>query len=363
MKRVVRVLALVAVVALVAGACGNDNNTSSGGGGTPSGEAVKVGLVYDIGGRGDQSFNDSAARGLDKAKSEFNLDVKELEPNTGGTNRGELLRLVAEQGYGLTVAVGFAFATDVCNAGLQFPNIHFADVDGFIDHTTANCTGAKDLTASSNVTSLLFAEHEGSFLVGVAAALKSQSGHLGFIGGVDVPLIHKFQAGFEAGAKAINPDVTIDVTYLSQPPDFSGFGNPAAGKEAAAGMYQAGADVVYHAAGGSGAGLFTAAKEFATSSGKQVWAIGVDSDQYLTAPADEKPYILTSMLKRVDVAVYETIKDYVEDGKVDGGYRTFDLKAGGIDYSTSNPAINDIKAKIDEYKQKIINGEITVPSE
>ena len=358
MKRAARLGALLVAAVLVAGACANNEKTPSGGG-AGEGPAVKVGLAYDLGGRGDQSFNDAAARGLDKAKSEFNIEAKELEPNSGGTNRGELLRLLASQDYGLIMAVGFLYAEDVGAASVEFEDVKFGDVDGFIDHTT--CDTCKDLDETSNVVSLLFAEEQGSFLVGAAAALKSESGHIGFIGGVDIDLIHKFEAGYEAGAKEINPDIQIDVKYISQPPDFSGFADPADGKEIAAGMYGDGADVVYHAAGGSGAGLFTAAKEASQSSGQQVWAIGVDSDQYLTAPDDEKPYILTSMLKRVDVAVYETIKAYVNDD-FKGGYQTFDLAADGVGYATSGGFVDDIKDQLDELRQKIIDGEITVPT-
>jgi basic membrane protein A and related proteins len=359
MRKALKIAALFAVVALVAAACGGDETPGGGGGGGAA--AKKVGLVYDIGGRGDKSFNDAAARGLDQAKAEFNIQVKELEPSAGGENREELLRLLAQQGFALNIGVGFLFATSVCKAGLANPSVKFADVDGFIDHTTQGCDGAQDLTESSNVSSLLFAEEQGSYLVGAAAALKSKTGKLGFIGGVEVDLIKKFEAGFAAGAKKINPSITIDVKYITQPPDFTGFNDPAKGKEIATGMYQGGADVVYHAAGGSGSGLFEAAKEHSTTSGTQVWAIGVDSDQYLTAPADQQPYILTSMLKRVEVAVFETIKDFVND-QFKGGYRTFDLKANGVGYATSGGFVDDIKSQLEELKQQIIDGTITVPT-
>jgi basic membrane protein A len=188
----------------------------------------------------------------------------------------------------------------------------------------------------------------------VAAALKSKAGHIGFVGGVNVPLIKKFEAGYIAGAKAVNPSIKIDSQYLTQPPDFSGFGDPAKGKTAAEGMYQKGADVVYHAAGGSGAGVFTAAK----AAGK--FAIGVDSDQALTAPADVRPFIITSMIKKVDVAVYDFIKS-ASTGKELTGNHVYDLKVGGVAYSTTGGHIDDIKAKIEAYKAKIIAGTIKVP--
>jgi basic membrane protein A len=357
MRRVARVVSLLAIVALVATAC--SKSTSGGGGG-----AIKVGLVYDIGGRGDLSFNDSAHRGLEKAKKDLNIQASELEPNSGGTNRADLLNLLAGQGDKVIIGVGFLFAETICAAGNKYPNVDFADIDGFIDHTTQNCPGAHDLTASDNVASLLFAEEQGSYLVGAAAALKSKTGHIGFIGGVDIDLIHKFQAGYEAGAKKINPNITIDVKYITVPPDFTGFNDPAKGKEIATSMYQAGADIIYAAAGGSGLGMFQAAKETSDSTGSKVWGIGVDSDQYqtLSASAPElQPYVLTSMIKHVDVAVYETIKDEV-DGKFAGGYHVFDLKADGVGYATSGGFIDDIVPQLEALKKQIIDGSITVPT-
>jgi basic membrane protein A len=368
MRKFLRLFAVLAVLSLVAAACGGDEDggeTGTTGGATGetalAGEDVTVGLVYDIGGRGDLSFNDSAAAGLDEAEQEFGIQVQELEPNQGGTNRAELLDLLASQGTNLVIGVGFLFAETVCAAGIKYPDVHFGDIDGFINKDTANCEGAHDLTPEDNVASLLFAEEQGSFLVGAAAALKSTTGHVGFIGGVDIDLIHKFEAGFVAGATEVNPDIVIDVKYITQPPDFAGFNDPAKAKEIATSMFEGGADVIYHAAGGSGLGLFEAAKEFSDSGGSQVWAIGVDSDQYQTAPADLQPYILTSMLKRVDVAVYETIKAEVE-GTFEGGYHTFDLSVDGVGYSTSGGFVDDISSQLEDYKAQIIDGTITVPT-
>ena len=357
-----RLLALVAVLTMIAAACAEEEEP-----GQPSPtaeEAVSVGLVYDIGGRGDLSFNDSAAAGLDRAASEFNVEPQELEPNQGGTNRAELLDLLASQGTDLIIGVGFLFAETVCAAGAKYPDVNFGDIDGFINQDTPNCPGAHELTADDNVASLLFAEEQGSFLVGATAALKSETGHVGFIGGVDIDLIHKFEAGFVAGARQITPDIEVDIKYISQPPDFSGFNDPAKGREIAASMYESGADVVYHAAGGSGLGMFQAAKEYSGSSGTHVWGIGVDSDQYETLGASSpglQPYVLTSMLKRVDVAVYETIKAQVE-GTFGGGYLIFDLSRDGVGYSTSGGFIDDIVPQLEDLKQQIIDGEITVPT-
>jgi basic membrane protein A and related proteins len=171
---------------------------------------------------------------------------------------------------------------------------------------------------------------------------------------VNVPLIQKFQAGFDAGVKAVNPDIKIDNKYLTQPPDFTGFQDPAKGKVAGQGMYQGGADVVFAAAGSSGLGVFQAAKDAGAV------AIGVDSDQYNTVDAALKDVVMTSMVKKVDVAVYNFIES-VTKGSALSGTQSFGLKDGAIDFSTSGGFVDDIKTKLDEFKQKIISGEIKVP--
>jgi len=344
-------VAVLALAGLSLAACGSNNNKS---GGTPSGAAttpastVKVGMAYDIGGRGDQSFNDAAARGLDKAKSDYGVAVKELEATQGETDaqKEDRLRQLADGGYNTIIAVGFAYAGSMGKVAKDYPDVKFAIIDDFTEGTD---TGP-------NIANLTFAENEGSFLVGVAAALKSTTGHVGYIGGVNTPLLQKFQAGYQAGVKAAKPSAKVDVKYLTQPPDFSGFNDPAKGQTAAQGMYDAGADVIFAAAGGSGSGVFKAAK----ASGKL--AIGVDSDQYnLPALAAVKGVIMTSMIKKVDVAVYDFITS-VKDNKFAAGNKVYDLKAGGVDYSTSGGKIDDIKSQIDGYKQKIISGEIKVPA-
>jgi basic membrane protein A and related proteins len=336
-------LALIAALALVAAACGDDAAA-------PDEEEAQVGMVYDIGGRGDLSFNDSAAEGLDRAIDDFDIETRELEPDEGGENREELLRLVSGEDFDLVFGVGFLFTDSIEAAAGDFPDVRYGLIDGFIE----------GLDADSNVVSLLFSEHEGSFLVGAAAALTSEADHVGFIGGVEIDLIQKFEAGFVAGAQAVNPDIEIEIAYISQPPDFSGFADPARGQEVALGQFDAGADVVYHAAGGSGAGLFEAAKDVSEATGEKVWAIGVDSDQYLTAPEEVQEYILTSMLKRVDVAVYDTIEALVND-EFEGGYREFGLADDGVGYSTSGGFIDDIVDELEDFKQQIVDGEIEVP--
>ncbi len=349
MRHTMKVAAVVSVAALTLAACGDSGTDGSSSSSSSSSSAVKklkVGMAYDVGGRGDQSFNDSAAAGLDKAKSELGVDAKEAAAVNGENEaaREERLQQLVDAGYTHIVAVGFAYAASVGKAAKANPDVHFAIVDD-----------ASDDSKGPNVDQITFAENEGSFLVGAAAALKSKSGEIGFVGGVNVPLIQKFEAGYVAGAKAVNPSIKVDVQYLTQPPDFSGFGDPAKGKTAADGMFQKGADIVYAAAGGSGGGVFTAAK----AAGKL--AIGVDSDQALTAPADVRSVIMTSMIKKVDVAVFDFIKS-AADGKELTGNKVYDLKAGGVDYSTTGGQVDDIKSKLDDYKQQIIDGKITVPT-
>ena len=347
--RGIRLAAGLLALGLGLAACGSDT-ASTGGGTATSGAAakLKVGLAYDIGGRGDQSFNDSAARGLDKAKSELGLEVKELEAAAGETDaqKEDRLRQLAEGGYNPIIAVGFAYAKAVGAVAKDTPDVKFAIIDDFTEGTDTGPT----------IANLTFAENEGSFLVGAAAALKSTSGKVGFIGGVNVPLIQKFEAGFEAGVKAAKPSATVESKYLTQPPDFTGFNDPAKGETAANGMFDAGVDVIYAAAGGSGNGVFKAAKA------KGKLGIGVDSDQYnQPALADVKDVIITSMIKKVDVAVYDFIKS-VKDGKFQAGNKVYDLKADGVGYATSGGKVDDIKSQLEQYATKIKSGEIKVPA-
>jgi basic membrane protein A len=250
--------------------------------------------------------------------------------------------VLATAGYNPVIAVGFAYSGSVAKVAKEMPDTKFAIIDD------AAAVG-------DNIANLLFAAEQGSYLVGVAAALKTKTNNIGFVGGVDVPLINTFQAGFEAGVKATNPKAKVQVKYLTQPPDFSGFGDPAKGKTAAAGMFDAGADIVFQVAGGSGGGVFEAAK---AAGGK---AIGVDSDQYLTADPKVKDVIMTSMLKKVDVAVYDFITS-VNDDKFTAGTTTYDLAKDGVGYATSGGQVDDIKTQLEAAKAKIISGEIKVPT-
>ncbi len=320
----------------------------SGTGGDASGSA-RIGMVLDIGGVDDDSFNEAANTGLQAAAEDFGVDVTYLEPNEDGSNRGDLLRQLAEDDYDLVIGVGFLFAesmggTEDAPGGIaaEFPDTRFAIIDdSSID--------------APNVTSLVFAEEQGSFLVGAAAALKSGTGQIGFIGGVETELIQKFQAGFEAGVEQINPDAEVEVNYLTQPPDFSGFADPASARTVADGMFDNDIDVVYHAAGGSGEGLFQSAAE------ADRLAIGVDSDQYQQVEEDVQPCILSSMLKRVDVAVYTAI-DQLLDDELEPGALTFDLANEGVGYATDGGQLDDVSDQLEELKQQIIDGEIEVPT-
>lgn len=322
-------------------------STSSSTTGTkPDAKALKVGLTFDIGGRGDASFNDAAAAGVDRAVAELGLqksNVKEASAAAGDTEdvKASRLRQLASEGYNPVIAIGFAYADALKVVAAQFPNTRFAIVDAGVE-------GAK------NVTPLLFAEEQGSFLAGVIAAYKSKKCSVGFVGGVNVPLIQKFEAGFYQGAKAAAPNIKIEKKYLTPAGDLSGFNDPNKGKVASDGLIDGGADVLYQAAGGSGKGVFSAAM----SRGAQ--AIGVDSDQYKqTTVADSKDIIISSVLKRVDVAVYDYIAASAKNDLTTLP-KVFDLSVDGVGYSTSGGKIDDIKGTLDAYKAAIVSGQIKV---
>lgn len=340
---------------LLLAACGGDKEDVGSEGGTDTETEgtetsdVKVALAFDVGGLGDQSFNDAAKRGLDQAVadgliSEENTDY--LEPNATGSNRDANVENLAEQGYDLVVAVGFAFSPGIDEIAPEYPETNFLVIDGFA-------------AEAPNVQNANFKEHEGSYLVGAAAAMKSEAGTIGFLGGQQgTGLIERFQAGYEAGAQEINPDIEILVEYIGD--STAAFNDPTKGEALSQKMYDNGADVVYHAAGASGAGLFKAAVE----AGKL--AIGVDSDQSLTASPEQQELILTSMLKRVDTAVYNAIDQVVNDSW-QSGFVVLGLAEEGVDYAVNEYNDNEdllseeIQTKLDELKQGIIDGEITVP--
>jgi len=308
---------------------------------------IRVGIVYDIGGKGDKSFNDSAYRGIQWAvRDELPIDYVEIEPGADA-DREAGLRILAEQGFDLIIGVGFLFTDAIITVANEFPDIKFAIVDGFIPDIP-------------NVVSLLFREEQGSFLVGMIAGMKTETKKVGFVGGMDVPLIHKFEAGYIAGVKYACPDCEILSNYAGDTPQ--AFADPVKGKELALAQYDKGVDVVYHASGLTGAGVFEAAIE------KRKYVIGVDSNQNYMGynKATGENYGLTSMLKQVDVSVYGTIKATVNE-EFQGGIRRFSLADNGIGYAVDeynqDLLTPEMLEKVEEAKQKIIAGEIKVPEE
>jgi basic membrane protein A and related proteins len=360
-----KMLVLIGVLSLVAAACGDDDGGETGGaggtatGGTAGAECnadMQVGVAFDVGGLGDKSFNDAANAGLQQAIAdglvcEDNAVVNEA--NSTGSDRDQNVQALADAGMNLIVGVGFAFSPGINTIAPDYPDVNFMIVDGYATCGTA-CGLTNDADAIPNVADYTFREQEGSFLVGAAAVLKCQCKTIGFLGGQTGPLIEKFQAGYEAGAAQIDPEVEVLVEYIGD--DTTAFNDPVKGEQLSTAMYDDGAEIIYHAAGASGAGLFNAAVE------AQKLAIGVDSDQYLTASPEQQPLILTSMLKRVDVAVYNAIEAVGSGGDL-GGSQVFGMAEDGVDYATSNPEelTSDITEQLDEFKQQIIDGTIVVP--
>ena len=345
LRRIIKIASVLFAGALVLAACSSSEDTSSGG----SEAEIKVGLAYDSGGRGDGTFNDAAAAGVDRAVAEYGVDVNEVEASDadGTPERAERLRLLAADGYNPVIAVGFAYSDALAEVAPEFPDTTFGIVDSVVD--------------SPNVASLIFAAEQGSFLVGTIAATASKSGKVGFIGGMEIDLIKAFQAGYEQGARAVNPDIEIQVAYMGPAGDNSAWNAPDRAKIATEGMIDSGVDIVYAAAGGSGLGMHQAVAG-AGGSAAGYWGIGVDSDEYvLPARAEFKDNIITSMLKRVDVSVFEVIKSVV-DGAPLSGIQNLDLGRDGVGYSSSNPAVATLAGVADEYAEKIISGEIVVSS-
>lgn len=299
--------------------------------------AFKVGLVLDKGGKDDKSFNSSAYLGASQAAKELGIELKYVEA-TDNNSLEVLHRNFAQKKYDLIIGIGFAQTDAIKKVAALFPQTHFAIVDGEVK--------------ANNVRSLLFEEHEGSFLVGAAAAIKSKTGVVGFIGGMDIPLIRRFQKGYEAGVKYVNPKAKVITNYVGVTGE--AWNNPAKAKEMALSQVAQKADVIFHAAGASGAGLFDAASE------KKIFAIGVDSNQNWIKPG----VVLTSMLKRVDHAVFETIKE-AQLQKFTSGVIRFGLKDNGVDwaYDQYNEKLWSAtdKAKVEEIKKQIIAHKITVP--
>lgn len=298
---------------------------------------VKIGLVLDKGGKDDKSFNSAAYEGAKKAEKELGIELKYVEA-TDNNSLETLHRNFAQKKYDLIIGIGFAQTDAIKKVSALFPQTKFAIVDGEVN--------------AANVRSLLFEEHEGSYLVGAAAAMKSKTGVVGFIGGMDIPLIRRFQKGYEAGVKSVKPKAQVLTTYIGVTGE--AWNNPAKAKEIALSQISQKADVIFHAAGASGAGLFDAAAD------KKIYAIGVDSNQNWVKPG----VVLTSMLKKVDIAVFETIKS-VKNNTYKSGVNRFGLKDGGVDWALDH---NNEKLwspaeieKLNQVKKSITTGKVSVP--
>lgn len=303
---------------------------------TADANKVRVGIVFDIGGKDDRSFNSAANQGVLRAKKELPIVLRDAEPGDA-TSLEPAMRAFAQYGYNLIIGVGFAQAPIIEQVAKDYPNTHFAIVDGVCD--------------SPNVASLLFKEHQGSFLVGMIAAETSKTNTIGFVGGMDIPLIRKFLKGYEEGAKYVNPNIRVIPNFIGITD--AAWNNPSQGKELATAQIQQGADVLFQAAGNSGLGVFDAAEA------AKKFAIGVDSNQNFVKPGT----ILTSMLKRIDNAVFAAVKDEVE-GNFKGGIHVYGLENEGIGYAMDEYNKGLIAAstieKVEQAKKKIIAGEIKV---
>lgn len=297
----------------------------------------KVGLVLDRGGKDDKSFNTSAYEGASEAKKKLGVFVKYVEAADDNAYESQL-RAFAQRDFDLIIGIGFAQKEAIKKVAGQFPQKHFAIVDAQVEAPNVRC--------------LMFEEHEGAYLVGAIAAMTSKTGTIGFVGGMDIPLIRRFAMGYEAGAKKINPQIKVTANYVGVTSE--AWNNPPKGKELAMAQYDGGADIIFAAAGASGLGVFDAAEE------RKKFAIGVDANQDWMKPG----LILTSMLKRVDEAVYSTIEE-ANAGKFAGGVKRFGLVNKGIDYSIDqhNDKIltAEVRKRANDLKAEIIAGNITVP--
>ncbi|HET9426226.1 MAG TPA: BMP family ABC transporter substrate-binding protein [Gemmatimonadaceae bacterium] len=313
----------------------------------PAADALRIGIVFDVGGRGDKSFNDGAYAGAMRAKHELGATVQYIEPGES-SDREAGLRLLAAEGMDLVAGVGFIFTDDLNLLAREYPDVRFAGVD----YAISTDAQGNPIPPPPNVAALRFREEEGSFLVGAIAGLVTKTKTVGFVGGMNVPLINKFDAGYSAGVRQVCPDCRIITQYAGVTPD--AFRNPGKGKEMALSQYQQGADIIYHASGSTGLGVFEAAR----STGKL--AIGVDADQYAEAPG----FILTSMVKRIDVALFEAAKR-VKEGKFTGGIYDFGLAQDGVAYvyDENNKALipDAVRQRVEALKQEVIAGRITVP--
>ncbi|MBS0550164.1 MAG: BMP family ABC transporter substrate-binding protein [Proteobacteria bacterium] len=297
---------------------------------------IKPAVVYSTGGKFDKSFNEGVSNGIEKFKKETSSTVAEFEP-TNETQFEQALRRFAQRGQDPIIAVGFSQAVALGKVAKEFPKVRFTVIDSVVD--------------LPNVQSIVFKEQEGSFLVGMLAALASKTAKIGFVGGMDIPLVRRFQCGFEQGIKYANPKAELITNMTGTTP--AAWNDPGRGAELAKGQFDRGVDVVYAAAGSTGIGILQAAKD------RGKLGIGVDSNQNYLHPGT----MLTSMLKRVDLAAYRSFKA-AQDGSWKGGTQVLGLKDGGVDWAldqyNEKLVSADMKAKVDAAKADIIAGKITV---
>lgn len=346
-------LMLIVAVSFVLSACGADTNNNNGGstntnqGGADneivsdeSGKDFQIGMVTDVGGVNDKSFNQSAWEALERLGKETGAETKFLE-SKGEADMEPNLNSFVKEGYDLTWGIGMLFEDALKKVATENPDAKLAVIDAVVD--------------APNVASVTFAEHEGSYLVGVVAGLMTKTNKIGFVGGMEIPVITKFEKGFAAGVAAVNPDAKVSVSYSGD------FNKPDLGKSIAATMYNDGADIIFHASGGTGNGVFNEAIE-RKKNGEDIWVIGVDKDQSLEFGDD---VTLTSMLKGVDAAVSKVSKDLIAGNFAGGTIQELGLKddAVGLPETSTKNVPQDVLDKVEEFKQKIISGEVTVPTE
>ncbi len=324
---------------------------------------IHVGIVFDIGGKDDRSFNAAAWAGVKCAESGtlpdgktscgkpgMDIVLRDVEPGNP-TSIEPAMRAFAERGYDLIIGVGFAQGPIMQAVAKDYPNIHFAIIDGVILEDDGK-------TPKANVASLVFKEHEGSYLAGIIAAKTTKTNVLGFVGGMDIPLIHRFEKGYEEGAKSVNPNIQIVQNYVGVTD--SAWNNPGKGKELSLAQIGKGADVIFTAAGNSGLGAFDAVEQYGKVNGRAThFVIGVDSNQNMLKPG----FVLTSMVKRVDNAVYDIVKLVVER-KFQAGFHVFGLESDGVGYvidqNNKDLVSPDAIQAAEEAKKKIIAGQIKV---
>ncbi|WP_340007412.1 BMP family ABC transporter substrate-binding protein [Paenibacillus sp. FSL K6-0276] len=351
MKKVFK-LSLVMLLAftVVLAGCGNNNTKNAANGKTNAGtnggtnaakSDFKFGMVTDIGGVNDKSFNQSAWEALQALEKETGSSVKYLQSKSNSDYEPNLNQFVKD-GYNLTWGIGFDLGDAIKKVASENPNANLAIIDSVVD--------------APNVASVTFSENEGSFLVGVVAGLTTKSNKVAFIGGMESPVIKRFEVGFKAGVAAVNPEAKVTITYAGA------YDKPDTGKSLAATLYNDGNDIIFPAAGATGNGVFNEAKSRNKAGGAKVWVIGVDKDQSIEFGTD---VTLTSMIKRVDEAVKKVSKEVI-DGTFKGGTTTvLGLKDNGVGISdTSKVNVSEeILAKVEEFKKQIIDGTITVPTE